>query len=235
MADRTGESTQVVPREAPADRTQETARDQGQGPFVTRRDIVGDAPGRDAPARSVAPSGAPREDASTPRFVSPAPSARMGVPAVLMLLIGAWGGVIPFVGPTFGFNADGSPSWTWNLMHALLWVAPGAVACLGAVASLGLISRFARGRGHVGAAGAGLLVVLAGAWFVIGPVAWPVLQHSGGVFVPASPLRELAYEVGYSLGPGVVLTLLGGTALGWAFRGRRVAEERPGRRARLAA
>jgi hypothetical protein len=154
---------------------------------------------------------------------------------VLMLLVGAWGGIVAFVGPTFGFSADGSSSWTWNLMHALLGVAPGAAACAGAVAAFGLIPRFARGRGHIGAAGAGLLVALAGAWFVVGPVAWPVLQRSAGVYVPASPLRELAYQVGYSLGPGVLLTLLGGITFGWAFRGRRTAEERPARGARLAA
>ena len=226
MVDRSGDSTKVVEHEAARGRVQPEGGDRD--PFVTRRDVAGEASGR------VAPSSGPGGTAG-PVVVSPAPSGRMGVPAVLILLLGAWGGIVPFVGPTFGFSADGSSAWTWNLMHGLLWVVPGAAACLGAVAALGLIPRFARGVGHVGASGAGLLVAVAGAWFVVGPVAWPVLQHSAGVFVPASPLRELAYQVGYSLGPGVLITLLGGTTLGWAFRGRRTALERPARGARLAA
>ena len=163
------------------------------------------------------------------------PAARMGVPAVLVLLLGAWGGIVPFVGPTFGWNGDGSPSWTWNLMHALLWVAPGAAACLGALGALALIPRFARGLGRIGATGAGLLISLTGAWFVIGPVAWPVFERSAGVLVPAPPLRELSYQVGYSLGPGVLLALLGGMTFGWALRGRRILDERVGRTARAAA
>jgi hypothetical protein len=142
--------------------------------------------------------------------------------AVLIFLVGAWGGIVPFVGPSFGFSADGSPSWTWNLAHALLWVAPGAAACLGAIGSVGLIRRFTRGKGRLGAAGAGLLVAVSGAWFAIGPVSWPVLERSAGVFVPASPLRELSYQAGYSLGPGLLLVLLGGILLGWALRGGRV-------------
>jgi hypothetical protein len=142
--------------------------------------------------------------------------------AVLIFLVGAWGGVVPFVGPAFGFSADGSASWTWNLSHALLWLAPGAAACVGAIGSMGLIRRFTRGRGRVGAAATGLLVTLSGAWFVIGPVSWPVFERSAGVFVPASPLRELSYQVGYSLGPGVLLVMLGGMLLGWALRGRRI-------------
>jgi hypothetical protein len=141
---------------------------------------------------------------------------------VLIFLVGAWGGIVPFVGPAFGYSADGSPSWTWSLAHTLLWVVPGAAACVGAIGSLGLVRRFTRGRGRLGAAAAGLVVAASGAWFVIGPVAWPVLERSAGVFVPASPLRALSYEVGYSLGPGVILVLLGGMLLGWALRGRRL-------------
>ena len=47
-------------------------------------------------------------------------------------------------------------------------------------------------------AGAGLLAVMAGAWFVVGPLARPVLSTTGSYFVIASPLRELAFQIGYS-------------------------------------
>jgi hypothetical protein len=162
------------------------------------------------------------------------PAARLGVAGVLILLTGAWGGIVPFVGPAFGYSADGSPSWSWNLMHGLLWLAPGGAACFGAIMSFGLIARFTRGRGRIGAAAAGLVVALSGAWFAIGPVSWPVLERSAGVFVPAAPLRELSYQVGYSLGPGVLLAVLGGVLVGWALRGRRIPVERSLRSPRLA-
>ena len=38
----------------------------------------------------------------------------------LALLLSAWAGIVPFVGPSFGFSADGTASWTWNLVHGLL-------------------------------------------------------------------------------------------------------------------
>ena len=65
---------------------------------------------------------------------------------------------------------------------------------------------------------AGVIAVLCGAWFVIGPYAWPVITSSSGYFVAASPLRELANVVGYSLGTGVILASLGAFAIGWASR-----------------
>ena len=54
----------------------------------------------------------------------------------LALLLSAWAGIAPFIGPSFGFSPDGTASWTWNLVHGLGAVLPGAVgllACLGIV------------------------------------------------------------------------------------------------------
>jgi hypothetical protein len=44
----------------------------------------------------------------------------------LTLLLGAWAGIVAFVAPAFSFSADGSPVWTWNLAHSLLFLVPGA-------------------------------------------------------------------------------------------------------------
>lgn len=136
------------------------------------------------------------------------PSIEMA--GLFMLLLGAWGGIVPFVGPLFGFNGDGSASWTWNLSHALLSATPGAVAvAAGILVMLAGPTLYRPGGLKVG----GLLAVLCGAWFVVGPVAWPVLEHAK-VFVGASPIRELAYWIGYSLGPGTLLIALGAFVIG---------------------
>jgi hypothetical protein len=148
------------------------------------------------------------------------PVGRLGSVGVLMLLVGAWGGIIPFVGPVFGYSADGASSWHWNLSHALLWLAPGAAACVAAAIVLGLVPFAAIDRGGPGVAIVGFFAVACGAWFVIGPVAWPVLYSSTPVFVHSSPLRELGYQVGYAFGPGVLLAAVGGITIGWGLRGR---------------
>ncbi|HZU79526.1 MAG TPA: hypothetical protein VE991_06385, partial [Acidimicrobiales bacterium] len=61
-----------------------------------------------------------------------------------------------------------------------------------------------------------------GAWFVVGPAAWPVFERSGGVFVPAGPAHSLLHLIGYSFGPGVLLVLFGALAMGMAGRRPRV-------------
>ncbi len=145
-----------------------------------------------------------QQESGSPTIVMPRLSVEMA--GVLACAFGAWGGIVPFVGPIFGFSADGTPSWTWNLAHTILWLIPGAVAFVGGLAII------ARGRSvlgrHVGLAVAGALVAIAGAWFVVGPLAWPVLK-SASVFSPTSALRAFEYWIGYSLGPGGILIALG--------------------------
>jgi len=78
-------------------------------------------------------------------------------------------------------------------------------------------------RGRLSLAMAGLLLMVCGAWFAIGPSAWPVLYHGEYLVRSASPLRYLAYDVGYALGVGLILAACGGFASGWAWRHRRTA------------
>lgn len=131
---------------------------------------------------------------------------------LLVVLLGAWGGIVPFVGPIFGFSADGSASWSWDLPHALLNLVPGAVAVAGGLLAIAVGQPVSRSRRALLAIG-GLVAAVCGAWFVIGPVAWPVLAHAR-VFVNARPLTELAYWIGYSLGPGALLIGMGAFLFG---------------------
>lgn len=145
----------------------------------------------------------------TVRFGVPRLSLEMA--GLFMLFTGAWGGIVPFVGPLFGYSADGSRSWHWSQVHALLFLAPGGAAVLaGLLVITGALSRMSRPAQLVLA---GTLAAVCGAWFIVGPLAWPVLQGSS-VFVSASALRELEYWVGYSLGPGGLLLAIGAFVLG---------------------
>jgi hypothetical protein len=140
---------------------------------------------------------------------------------LVTVLVSAWGGIVPYLGPTFGYSADGSSSWTWNLAHAVLGLTPGAVGVIAGLSMMSAGGRLAFGFGRVSLAGAGLLGLGAGGWFIIGPTAWPVLEHTHAYFVGGSPLRVLEYLAGYSLGTGLIVAAAGAFALGWSMRHQR--------------
>ena len=134
----------------------------------------------------------------------------------LALLLSAWAGIVPFVGPSFGFSPDGTASWTWNLAHALGALVPGAV---GLLACLVIVVMARRPTGTLVPSrlvGAGYLIFLCGAWFAAVPVVWPVLV--GSYFHAASPSLTLAYWMGLAIGPGILLAAFGAFAMGRAGR-----------------
>ena len=140
---------------------------------------------------------------------------------LLTVLDGAWGAAVPFIGPLFGYRSHGQGAWQWSSLHGVLYLAPGAVAVL-----FGLII-LARARsvtrGPVGFAG--LVVAACGAWFVVGPALWPTFG-TGPVFTPASTAMDnFVHQVGYNLGVGVILAMLGGMALKALARDRVVPVE----------
>jgi hypothetical protein len=137
---------------------------------------------------------------------------------VLTILVSAWGALIPFVEPMVGYHVTGTPSWHWNAAHTLLAVVPGAVAVVMGFVVLWGAGRTAIGRGQMSLLWAGLITMLCGAWFIVGPTAWPVVTTNGVYFAPAAPLRGLLYQVGYALGTGVILIACAGYVMGWAFR-----------------
>lgn len=159
-------------------------------------------------ATTAGPGTAARRDRLRHARRSSAPSIEMA--GVLIVLLGAWGGIAPFVGPTFGMDGEGSVAWQWNLTHALVNLAPGAAAVFAGLLVMGA-GRALSGAGRL--ALGGLLAALCGAWLVVAPVAWPALEHMTALGA-APPVRELAYWVGYALGPGGLLLALGAFVLG---------------------
>ncbi|MHB1988995.1 MAG: hypothetical protein ACYCSF_13625 [Acidimicrobiales bacterium] len=138
----------------------------------------------------------------------------------LTLLLGAWAGIVPFVGPLFGFSATGTGAWVWGREQALLWLTPGAVAVVLGVLMMSRAPLARVGLSKLGPMWAGFLVACCGAWLAIGPFAWNVLEGHQPIR-HAGPFHELAYWIGYALGPGVVLGVLGGAAIGIAMVTRR--------------
>ena len=79
----------------------------------------------------------------------------------LLILLGLWGALIPFIGPYLDFAYTPDKAWTYNTGRLWLELLPGAAVFIG-----GVFLMAARGR-HTALFGA-LLAVAAGAWFVLG-------------------------------------------------------------------
>jgi hypothetical protein len=142
----------------------------------------------------------------------------LGTAGVVAVLVSAWGGIVPYVGPLFSFSADGTGSWHWNLAHASLALIPGAAGVLLGLFVIAESRGITVGKGRLTLATAGTLLMICGAWFAIGPLAWPVIANSGSYFVAGTHLRVLEYELGYSIGVGLILVVCGAFVDGWASR-----------------
>jgi hypothetical protein len=142
----------------------------------------------------------------------------IGTAGLIAVLVSAWGGIVPFVGPLFDYSGDGSAAWEWNLAHAVLALLPGVAGVLLGLFVVAVSRGVTVARGRLSLAAAGLLLMVCGAWFVIGPVAWPVISDATGYLVGGTHLHVLERELGYSLGTGVVLVACGAFVVGWASR-----------------
>ena len=76
------------------------------------------------PATATVPEVPYVPDAALPRRSAPG----LLLAGIVALVIAAWGGIVPYVGPTFGYGATGTGAWTWNYSHLVLGLAPGAAA-----------------------------------------------------------------------------------------------------------
>ncbi|HTY34589.1 hypothetical protein [Mycobacterium sp.] len=135
------------------------------------------------------------------------PRTRGAVIGLLLILLGVWGALIPFIGPNIHWAYTTDPAWTWTAAKGWLEVFPGVVAALG---GLVLLVSGNRASAMLG----GWLAVLAGAWFVVGRAFASSLQI-GDVGQPASStdLKRALLEVTYFTGLGALIVFLGGAAV----------------------
>ncbi len=128
---------------------------------------------------------------------------------LLIILLGLWGGLIPFVGPYFHFAFGGYAKWHYTSERLWLCILPGIAAILG---GLQLMSAARRPSGLL----AGWLALAAGVWFAVGPVV-SLLWHKAGypIGVPAGGhIRQMFEWLGYFVGIGVAITALSAFAMG---------------------
>jgi hypothetical protein len=136
------------------------------------------------------------------------PRSRGAASGFLLILLGAWGALIPFVGPYFDFAFTPDTEWTWTMARGWLEVLPGAATALG-----GLLMLASRNRAT--AMFGAWLTVLAGAWFVVGrALASPLGIGDPGAPVAATEAKRVWLELTYFYGLGALIVFLGAVALG---------------------
>ncbi|MFC9974146.1 hypothetical protein ACFVH6_24920 [Spirillospora sp. NPDC127200] len=136
------------------------------------------------------------------------PRSRGVLSGTLLVLLGLWGGLVPFVGPSFDFGFSPDDTWVYDTDRLQLSIAPGAATVLG-----GLIVLFSAHRAF--AMFGGWLAALGGAWFVVGgPVA--ALWDVQGVGAPlgSEEGRRVAEQLAAFDALGVVIVFLAALALG---------------------
>jgi hypothetical protein len=144
---------------------------------------------------------------------------------ILLMLLGAWGALVPFLGPYFGYAYTPDKAWAYTSGRLWLSVLPGAAAFLG-----GLFVVFSDRAAPTGA----FLAVLGGIWFVVGqPVI--ALAKPGGSISPGSPVishgapfsaptMRFLEALGFFYGTGVVILFFAALALGEVLVARMAAD-----------
>jgi hypothetical protein len=122
---------------------------------------------------------------------------------VMVIVLGAWGAAIPFVGPYFGYGFGSHAAWHYSANRLWLDIIPGAVAVVAGLLMAGAATRRA---GVL----AGWLGLAAGAWFAVGP-AVSLTWHGAGnpIGVPLGGNLRSAFEsIGFFYGLGALIVAL---------------------------
>ncbi|MGH3276424.1 MAG: hypothetical protein ACRDNZ_19115 [Streptosporangiaceae bacterium] len=139
------------------------------------------------------------------------PRSRGSLSGVLLILLGGWGALVPFIGPYFQFAYTPDKTWAYTSGRLYLSIAPGAAALLG-----GLLAAATRNRA-VGIIG-GLLTAAGGAWFLVGAgivnivLARPSI--SAGTPVQHSAIVQYLETIGFFTGVGIVILVFAGLVIG---------------------
>ena len=134
--------------------------------------------------------------------------SRGALSGVLLVLLGLWGAVIPFVGPYFRYAYTPDRAWEYTSGRLWLEVLPGAAVLLGGVVVLASRHRL------VGVLAA-WLAAAGGAWFAVGGLVaarWTSLPSAGTPV--GGPARMVLEQIGFFTGLGALIAFLAGLAMG---------------------
>jgi hypothetical protein len=129
---------------------------------------------------------------------------------LLILVLGLWVGLVPFIGPSFNYSLGSDSTWDWSMNRLWLEVLPAAAAVLGGLLR---ISSRTRVRASLG----GLLGLTGGLWLVVGPTFSTLWEHGNLGTGPAFGSTETRFLewIGYYYGAGALMALFSAYILGF--------------------
>ena len=137
------------------------------------------------------------------------PRSRGALSGVLLILLGAWGGLIAFIGPYFHYAYTPPSAWSYTPGRLWLEILPAAGAVVGGLILLASASRPAALFGA-------WLAGISGAWFALGGLIGPIWrghQVSAGTPVGGALARSLE-QIGFFAGLGLAVAFVAAVALG---------------------
>src|SRR5215471_15230611 len=146
--------------------------------------------------------------------VTPIPRSRGSLCGLVLIVLGGWAGIAPFVGPSlhFGFT----PDVAWKLTDGRLYLSalPGGIALVA-----GLLIVATRSRGFAGFCA--FVAAAAGGWLVAGQSVIAMLPAStaaqitvGGPLLPASTAKIELAQLSFFGGVGALIVFVAAIALG---------------------
>jgi hypothetical protein len=134
--------------------------------------------------------------------------SRGALSGVLLVLLGVWGGLIPFVGPYVNYAYTPDSAWTYNSGRFWLEILPAIGVIVGGII---LLASRLRPAALLGA----WLAALSGCWFAVGGALAPIWNHGMSAGTPAGGSVARAVEqIGFFTGLGVVIVFVAALALG---------------------
>ena len=136
--------------------------------------------------------------------------SRGAISGVLLVLLGIWGGLIPFIGPIFGYAYTPDRAWQFTMGRLWLEILPAIATVLGGLMLLASADRRVTIFG-------GWLAAVAGAWFAVGPTLSRLFNGgvaAAGSPASAAPTQAALEEIGFFVGLGVVIVFLAALGLG---------------------
>ena len=135
------------------------------------------------------------------------PRSRGAVSGLLLIILGVWGALIPFIGPYFHFAYTPGQPGRGATARGWLEVLPGAATAVGGFLLLVSGNRATAMFG-------GWLAALGGAWFVVGRTLASTLRLGDiGHPVAATDAKRAVLEIAYFSGLGALIVFLGGAVL----------------------
>jgi hypothetical protein len=135
------------------------------------------------------------------------PRSRGAVSGLLLIILGVWGALIPFIGPYFHFAYTPDQAWAWSTARAWLEVFPGVITAIGGF--LVLVS-----GNRATAMFGGWLAVIAGAWFIVGRTLASLLRLGDiGHPIAVTDAKRALLEISYFSGLGALIVFLSGAVL----------------------